>query len=1411
MIKERLQPDYLFEVSWEVCNKVGGIHTVLATKSRAISETLEGTHVVIGPDIWHDEERNREFVEGASEFAEWQQHAQQQGLRVRVGHWDVPGRPYAILVDFTTLTPQKDAILTHLWERFKLDSIQGQWDYIEPVLFGYAAGKVIESFVRFQLSVSHRVLAQFHEWMTGSGLLYLKDVLPQVATVFTTHATVLGRSIAGNGMPLYDNLSQYDPEQMAREFNVVSKHSLERISAQNADSFTTVSEITGRECAQFHGKPIDLCTPNGFEPTFVPEGEEFNIQRLEGRMKLLEVAERLLGEPAPLESVIIGIGGRYEFKNKGLDLFIDALHRLNSDPSLDRQVLAFMLIPAGHHGPRRDIMPLSEDGNAALPTDEKNPRVTHYLSDSQNDPIMRRLDECQLFNGPESKVKVFYVPCYLDGSDGILNMTYYELLIGMDMTAFPSYYEPWGYTPLESLAFHVPTVTTSLAGFGAWAKRHAKPGQKGLLVLNRTDSNYDAVCEEIADAVREFSQLSSDEVNARKQQAEETSRIALWANLIEEYYKAYEDALLNAKNRVTQYAPLASPHHVDEDLREQVREPKWNRLMVVKNIPQELVGLDAIAHNLWWSWHPEAMALFESIDPALWEECEHNPIMLLESIAYSRLEALAKDEDFLTRLRKVKADFDAYMAQKPDPEAPHIAYLSMEYGLHSSLKLYSGGLGVLAGDYLKEASDRNINMVAIGLFYRYGYFTQTLTRGGQQIASYNHQNFTQTLAQPVRDADGQWVTVEVAMPGRNVKVRVWVANVGRIPLYLLDTDFEDNLEQDRSITYHLYGGDQENRFKQEMVLGIGGIRALKEIGIPMELLHLNEGHAAFAALERLRQLMTEEKLSFEEARELVRASSLFTTHTPVPAGHDRFDETLVRTYMAHYPERFTINWQRFISFGRINPADSKEKFSMSNLAANFCSAINGVSALHGKVSQEMFAPLWPGYYPSENHVGSVTNGVHYPTWIADAWRKVLHPSGDVDSLPEWKEVAKLPDKKIWDIRKQLRMRLVESIVESLTSEEMIQAQSPRHLVQIREELRPEVLTIGFARRFATYKRAHLLFTDLDRLKRLINHPERPVQFLFAGKAHPHDLAGQDLIKKIVNISQDPDLHGRLLFLPNYDMELANRMVQGVDVWLNTPTRPQEASGTSGMKAVMNGVLHFSVLDGWWVEGYVPQAGWAIQQERTYQDQAIQDELDASTIYSLIENEIAPMFYERNAEGVPTDWIGYIRRSMQEIAPRFSSTRMQDDYFDRFYLPLDRRFKTLRKENNKALYSLIAWKQRMLRYWDQVQVIRVERLELSKQEVVTGKEYHERVVLDVGQLDPAHIGVELVMAELTPGEQKVSIRSTTPFQIVDQHGTRTEYEVKIKPSEPGAYDLAIRIFAQHPLLPHRMDFNLVRWI
>ena len=657
-----------------------------------------------------------------------------------------------------------------------------------------------------------------------------------------------------------------------------------------------------------------------------------------------------------------------------------------------------------------------------------------------------------------------------------------------------------------------------------------------------------------------------------------------------------------------------------------VNTPNWKEVTVKSRIPEELEKLSEIARNIWWAWNFEATELFRDLDPELWKECGQNPVLLLERMSYEKLEALAKDKVILRRMNEVYTKFRDYMDVKPDEQRPSIAYFSMEYGLSSVLKIYSGGLGVLAGDYLKEASDSNVDLCAVGFLYRYGYFTQTLSMDGQQIANYEAQNFGQLPIERVMDANGQPLIVDVPYLDYFVHANVWRVNVGRISLYLLDTDNEMNSEFDRPITHQLYGGDWENRLKQEILLGIGGILTLKALGIKKDVYHCNEGHAALINVQRICDYVAT-GLTFDQAIELVRASSLYTVHTPVPAGHDYFDEGLFGKYMGGYPSRMGISWDDLMDLGRNNPGDKGERFCMSVFACNTSQEVNGVSWLHGKVSQEMFSSIWKGYFPEESHVGYVTNGVHFPTWSATEWKELYFKYFNENfwfdqSNPKiWEAIYNVPDEEIWKTRMTMKNKLVDYIRKSFRDTWLKNQGDPSRIVSLMDKINPNALLIGFGRRFATYKRAHLLFTDLDRLSKIVNNPDYPVQFLFTGKAHPHDGAGQGLIKRIIEISRRPEFLGKIIFLENYDMQLARRLVSGVDIWLNTPTRPLEASGTSGEKALMNGVVNFSVLDGWWLEGYREGAGWALTEKRTYQNQEHQDQLDAATIYSILETEI----------------------------------------------------------------------------------------------------------------------------------------------------------------------------------------------
>ena len=839
--------------------------------------------------------------------------------------------------------------------------------------------------------------------------------------------------------------------------------------------------------------------------------------------------------------------------------------------------------------------------------------------------------------------------------------------------------------------------------------------------------------------------------------------------------------------------------------------PAWKEVNVKSHIPAELACLSEMARNIWWSWTPEAREMFKSLNPALWKECGLNPVLMLERLSYETLVELSKDEAVLARINSVYKMFREYMDVKPNAERPSVAYFCMEYGLTHVLRIYSGGLGVLAGDYLKEASDSNVDMCAVGFLYRYGYFTQSLSMDGQQIANYEASNFPNLPLERVMDENGKPLVVAVPYINYQVYAYVWKVQVGRVPLYLLDTDNELNSEFDRPITFQLYGGDWENRLKQEILLGIGGMLTLKAMGITKDVYHCNEGHAALCNLYRLTDYI-KQGLTFNQAMELVRASGLYTVHTPVPAGHDYFDEGLFGKYMSGYAQQLGITWDELMDLGRINPGDKNERFCMSTFACNTCQEVNGVSWLHGKVSQDMFSGIWKGYYPEENHVGYVTNGVHFPTWVASEWKNLYTKKfdksflGDQSNQSIWEAIYNVSDETIWETRQGLKNKLIAYIREEFRQSWLKNQGDPSRVVSLMQKINPNALLIGFGRRFATYKRAHLLFTDLERLAKIVNNPDYPVQFLFTGKAHPHDGAGQGLIKKIIEISRRPEFLGKIIFLENYDMQLARRLVSGVDIWLNTPTRPLEASGTSGEKALMNGVVNFSVLDGWWLEGYRPGAGWALTEKRTYQNQDYQDQLDAATIYSILENEIVPLYYNKNAKGYSEGWIQVVKNSIAQIAPHYTMKRQLDDYYTKFYNKLGSRFATLSANDNAKAKEIAAWKEAVAERWDAIEV--VSATNVAELDVTSGSEIKLTVVLDEKGLDDA-VGVECVTIA-TDAEGKEHIHAIDTLNLVKKENNIHTFECTPTVNNAGFFKVAYRMYPKNADLPHRQDFCYVRW-
>ena len=1412
--KKVLNPDYIFEVSWEICNKVGGIYTVISTKVQNLVNDYNDNYILIGPDVWKETTDHPEFTEDKKLYSSWRKKAEETGLNFKIGRWNIVGNPVVILVDFTTFFPTKDEIFTEFWNEFKLDSLPGQWDYIEPSMFGYAAAKIIESFYEYNISYKDKIVAHFHEWLTGTGVLYLKSNIQQIGTIFTTHATVLGRTIASNNLPLYDNMQDYDGDIIAARYGVKAKYSLEKNAAHHADCFTTVSIITSNECKYLLNKEVDIVTPNGFDDSFVPGNDIFTGKRKTARDKLLAVTKTFLNQNISENCLFIINSGRYEYKNKGIDIFIDALGKLNSDGNLQKEIIAFITVPTSHSGVNPALLGRLNNSDYDNPIIDEY--LTHNLHYPLNDPILHSIRKNHLRNLPEDKVKIIFVPCYLNGSDGFINLDYYDLLIGFDLSVFPSYYEPWGYTPLESLAFSIPTVTTSLAGFGRWIKDKYKDFEKGAFVVERNEDNNNEVRDEIVNIISDIASCTDNEMGKIRDKAFKISRIALWDKMITNYKDAYSTVLEKVEKRSGQFRSKIRYNQIYLNNNGKNNIPVWKKVFVKPVIPEKFKGLQRIAYNLWWTWNYEASELFEKINKNLWEKLEHNPVAFLESLFFDQFQKLENDQQLIEDLTSLTENFNNYIDTAKTNEGEKIAYFSMEYGLHDSIKTYSGGLGILAGDYLKQASDSNKNVVGIGLLYRYGYIDQKISLTGDQLAVYSPQRFTHLPIQPVRDNNGKWIKIGISLPGRILYAKAWRIDIGRIPLYLLDTDIDENSEQERSITHQLYGGDKHYRFKQELLLGVGGVRLLDALGIKADVFHCNEGHAAFVGIERLKKYIQDKNFSFDQAIELVRASSLFTTHTPVPAGHDIFSEELIRTYIPHYANRLKIPWDKFMGLGRFSEDDRNEEFSLSVLAAKLSQEMNGVSKIHGGVSCEMFNKLYDGFFKEELHIGYVTNGVHFPTWVAKEWKILFEEvlGEDFDNSfhgpKKWENIFNVPDNRIWGIRKKLKKDLITFLKRRITENMTRRQENPKHIIKTVAAFDEDTLIVGFARRFTPYKRAHLMFYNEERLAKIVNNSDKPVHFIFAGKAHPQDKQGQDLIKKVVEYSKKPEFIGKITFIENYNIEIAKKLLQGVDVWLNTPTRPLEASGTSGEKALFNGVLNFSVLDGWWAEGYVEGAGWAFNEKRTYENQEFQNQLDAEIFYNILEEEIIPLFYSRNDRDVPLNWISYIKKSIAHIAPNYTTIRMIDEYYSKLYSKLYNRSKLLIENDYEKMGQLTSWKELIINTWDKIRVLSVEIPDSNKKPLMTGKRFISKIILETNGLDKDDIGVEIIFSRKR-NNIFVKILHKEELHVVDFNERSVTFACDISVTGAGVYDFIFRVFPKNELLPHRQDFNMVMWI
>jgi glycogen phosphorylase/synthase len=1328
----------LFEVSFEVCNKVGGIHTVLSTKASTALDRWPGEYVCIGPWLLSEGERTPPFEE-ESGFEAFEGACREMGVPVRVGRWQVPGRPRTILVEFSGLWERKDDLLAGLWEQHQVDSIEGGWDYLEPVLFGQAAAMVIERWWEEYLAPHHqRAVAHFHEWMTSAGLFHLADRCPAIGTVFTTHATMLGRALSSLGASPEDGIDA-DPAELAAEHHVTAKHSLEGISARTADVFTTVSSVTGAEAKALHGREPDPLTPNGIELAVIDEVAG-PVLRDEARTRLNKLAAAFFGEDVS-DAVFVATSGRYEFHNKGMDLCLDSLADLEERSG--RRLVFFVLVPAGNSGVRAEVRQRFEDGVTSGGPMGVN---THNLLRPEEDPVLVRCASLGLENAPGSRVKVLHMPVYLDGEDELLGLPYEAVARAMDLTLFPSYYEPWGYTPQESLALGVPTVTSDYAGFGRWAQGRELTAGDGVSVLERKGKTYDDCRVELTRMVEAFLDGGASAAEAFEA-CRRTATLTAWSDLYTHYETAYSAAIEKVSERLAAGAPVRRrpPRPLTLPESAEGHRPRLTPFEVEATLPPQLAGLAELARNLQWSWDPEGRTLFEELSPTAWEASGHNPVRQLRHTFREDTDNRAADPDYVARLERVLARHRSRLeAPHTDPEldpARPVAYFCAEFGIHESLPIYSGGLGILAGDHLKAASDLGLPLIAVGLFYRKGYGGQRLTIDGQQ-ETVEVDNDPRNLAlERVLDDAGEPISVCLKLPASELCLQAWRARVGRVDLYLLDADCPENRPEDRSITRALYGGGVKTRLKQELVLGRGGVRLLRRLGIEPSAWHMNEGHAAFLALERVRALVRDQGLTFAEARELVRGTTAFTTHTPVPAGHDRFGHDLLRPYFAHVAEWAGLDWEAFLALGHAE--GDTDDFNMTYLALSFAGWVNGVSQMHGEVSRGLLGRFWPGLLEGEVPVEGLTNGVHLPTWTGPEVAALIAPGEQPPTGRDFTNRAPAVDlHDLWRARQAAKVRLIEVARDRVRRSFVSRDDSPLLLEKVITGLDEQALFIGFARRFAPYKRAQLMFQDAERLTRLLRDEQRPVRILVAGKAHPRDGHGKDILAAIAREARSEDLAGRVIFLEDYDADLARALVQGVDVWLNTPTRLLEASGTSGMKSAANGGLNLSIADGWWPEQADGRNGWTIAAGRVYDDQGLQDQHDAVTLYRMLEEEIVPLYFERDEEGCPTGWMERARHALATLPAVFDSARMVEEYASRAYRPLARRGRELALDHFSASRQAATRRARLARGLEGVRVVTAALGEMVSLRV--GEPVEARVELDLGSLSPEDVQVEMVV-------------------------------------------------------------------
>ena len=1423
---------FLFEVSWEVCNKVGGIYAVLQSKLEQAIKNFGDDYVLIGP--WR--EQNKDFVELSFPFLEEiKKVLTEKGIVCHIGYWDTPSKPKVILIDFKH-RHKIDVLLYALWVDFGVDSLASNYDYHEPILFSTAAGEAISILAESGLIKDKKILGHFHEWMCGAGLLYLKKHSSDAVTVFTTHATVLGRSLAYADKLVCDLASCFDADAEAHKQGVFAKFSLEKVSAREADYFTTVSNITANEAGYILGKYPDKIIWNGINveqtikkvvPDKIPETRE----------KLLQVAGRVIGKEIGSNALLWVTSGRYEFHNKGYDLLLKTLVEL--EESLDEDsppIVVFLLVALSTHAKKDSLL----DADVSLYPEQQSAAglATHRIFESEKDPILKICNELNLKN-PARKVHIVFSDAYLNGSDGVFDLTYEQILSACDLSIFPSFYEPWGYTPLESIVYSTPTVTTDLSGFGCWLNGSVREDfSDAVFVLKRKEVDEAKSITELNDYLVSVIRKNQDREHVAKVRAKslQIARLADWGNFYQDYLEAYEQAIkFNDLSQVALEVTGTDESKTITSLHEGVTTtPRLHLFQYECILPEKLSGLRELAYNFWWSWHEEAKLLFQKIDPILWKQTQHNPVRFLNLVSTHNLQRASEDDDYVRLYDKVITEFNSYIQTDCDvikfvsdtsvsPVNP-IAYFCMEYGVDECLPIYSGGLGILAGDYLKSMSDLHVPMVAIGLFYKEGYFLQKINAKGDQEASYEVWDPNQIPMKPVNDDAGKAILTSIEILERTIYAKAWEVKVGHVSLYLLDTDVPENSEEDQKITNSLYGGSREIRLIQEMVLGIGGARFLADkLNVNPALYHLNEGHSAFLLLERIRALV-HQGISFDEASEIVRTSSVFTTHTPVVAGNEAFAEYLVKKYLKNYAvSRLGISFDKLMDLARdINFKESF--FSMTALALRLTLSANAVSRLHGRVARSMWQIIWPGLLEAEVPIETVTNGVHLATWLGDSMRKLYEDYLSVswyDSQHQektWEKVDAIPDKEVWRAHQAQKEKLIEAIKQSVVSQYAMRNENKRLINSTLKCLDSDTMIIGISRRFTAYKRNNLFLLDTEHLARILTNQERPVVILVSGKAHPADVKGKGLLREIIETLRSEIFQGHIIFLEEYNIGLAKLMVQGVDLWLNTPILGREACGTSGMKVGINGGLNFSTKDGWWEEAYNENIGWKIESLTHVEDQAKRSDIENMYLLETLESEIIPLYYQANHFGFNQEWVERMKASINKIACDYNAFRMVRDYVNELYSPVALRHRKLMDRDAADLKTVVDWQRSMLERFNTIKIQAVFINGIKNGKVTSRGLLRIKLLLYLGEMSPSELRVEFVLMSDSDGNgngeeklvQEPTIVNLRDIESDSQESGVSTYIAEYQLEDTGFYSYGVRVLPYNRMLFRQQDARIVYW-